>query len=329
MVRGRRLALELLVVLLGIAAFWLWLRKWDRLPPAAKPAPIASSPTTTEKPTHQAHHLTWGSEPGQVARTRPSEANPEGPMSLTTLGDDVWILDQVNRRLSRLGGAQTVALPLLAAQEVAAADGHLFVLDRLGDHAIAVFDTTGKQTAWVAMPPHLAPGAVSGMLVRGGKIYLEQGHETLHAIATVDGKALPASEPLPGRVSSDGGYVVRARIIDASLGRLAVSKVAVPVLQLAFARELMMGAPILFVLDADSDNAGLIYVAVLVRTGEQTNEARLICLSAEGDTLGTQVLPSYPMAEEMFRRFSVRREGGFVYAYADELGYHVLEGKCR
>lgn len=321
--------MALLVAFFGLGAISLWLHQSDRVTPVAEPPPISSSPTATEKPARRVHHLTWGSDPGQVARQRPSEANAEGPMSLTTLGDEVWILDQVNRRLSRLGGEQTVPVPLLAAQEVAGADGHLFVLDRLGDHAIAVFDAAGKQTAWVAMPPHIAPGAVSGMLVRGGKIYLEQGHETLHAIATADGKALPPSEPLPGRVSSDGGYVVRARMIDASLGRLAVSKVAVPALKLVFARELTMGAPILFILDADSDDAGLIYVAVLVRTGEQTNEARLICLSAEGDTLGTQALPSYPMAEEMFRRFSVRREGGFVYAYADELGYHVLSGKCR
>jgi len=65
----------------------------------------------------------WGNGEGNLGHSRPDEANPEAPMSLTVdaLGQ-VWILDQVNERLMKLdrSGKQVGTMPLTvqAAQDV-------------------------------------------------------------------------------------------------------------------------------------------------------------------------------------------------------------------
>ena len=92
----------------------------------------------------------WGSGEGNLGHSRPDEANPEAPMSLTVDAQgQVWILDQVNDRLVKLDRngkvVATVPLTVQSAQDVVIApDGTALVLDRLVDKSIALIGPDGK-----------------------------------------------------------------------------------------------------------------------------------------------------------------------------------------
>ena len=333
-----------LSVVIVVAAAWWWFSSDIPLPEPVStrgvvmPAPSARAAT---QPTHQGGAVRhqafgadhgWGSASGQVGRLRPAEANPEGPMAITTQGKQTWVLDQVNRRLVRYdqdGTSQSLPLTVREPQDLVVTEQRVYVLDRLGDRAIAVLDLVGPELARVPLPSDAPSGITTAMMVRDGRLWIERSHESLLAIADSDGGTLLHPQTLPGRLSHDGMHLLRVRVTDARAGRVGLSWLSSEPLQLEFAREVAVDGEILYVLEADSDRQNLIYLALLVATGPDTNQAQVFCFDGAGALVSEQILPSQPVAEEMFRRFAVDPAGGFVYAYADDAGYHVRRGTCR
>lgn len=248
-------------------------------------------------------------------------------MALAYSSDGAWVLDQNNQRVVGPGG-KALPIPLLAAQDLVATEDRLYVLDRLADRSVWVVRKDGQVQAHVGLPSSIVPGSISALMVREGAIWVEQQHEVSVQVSDDFGRPLAKPVSLPGRPIGAGERLLRTRLVEAGTGRVAVSVLTRSPLSLLFSKELLFGAPILYVLDADADGEGTIYVAALVQHQADANEARVFCISRDGLDLRYQALLSYPMPEEIFRRFSVLPEGGFAYAYADELGYHVVRRTC-
>jgi streptogramin lyase len=139
----------------------------------------------------------WGSGEGNLGRSRPDEANPEAPMSLTvdSLGQ-VWILDQVNERLVKLDRAGkpvgTVPLTVQSAQDVVVApDGTALVMDRLVDKSIALIGPDGKPRGELPLIGKglEESGASTGLFTDGKDVFVEREHGDSVRIGSTSGEA--------------------------------------------------------------------------------------------------------------------------------------------
>ena len=81
--------------------------------------------------------LRWGHGAGEIGRLDGDEAASEGPMSFdVTAAGDIYLLDQVNRRVLKFGPngvlERTLGLPLSTYQDIAVyEEGVVVVVDRL------------------------------------------------------------------------------------------------------------------------------------------------------------------------------------------------------
>lgn len=284
----------------------------------------------------------WGSGEGNLGRSRPDEANPEAPMSLTVdaLGQ-VWILDQVNERLVKLDRngkpLGTVPVPVQAAQDVVVtADGTALVMDRLVDKAIAVIGPDGKQKGEL---PILGKGleeggASTGLFADGKDVYVEREHGDSVKIGSTSGEANRDRPEVPGRPAGDGRTYLTANIVDGPSGVVMVTAIDRQPQQHRFTRQLVVGLPVLGLNALDTDRSGVIYLGTIVELPGSTPELpqfgiTLLCLDPlDGRPLGQTRLPANTSPEETFRELTVLPEGGVLYLERTEQGPRVVRYAC-
>jgi hypothetical protein len=294
-------------------------------------------PSTSAAPSGAFATFGWGSDPNQLGRHRPDEANPEGPMSLARDGHGgALLLDQVNARVLHLDGAGKPLgawkLGARGAQDlVTADDGTVAVLDRLDAKDVKLYDAAGNPRGVLPLEGKGIPesGAVTGVFTDGDKVYAETEHGALTLLGTTDGRTGDRSQ-LPGRPSRDGTSYLSAGITNANDGRVWVSAITRATNEHRFTRELKMGTPIPALLLLDSDKRGTIYLAMLAMAQENDPLVLLSCLSGkDGAPLSTLQIPANTMPEETFRELVVLDEGGVLHAEMTDSGVTYRKYDCK
>jgi hypothetical protein len=299
---------------------------------SAMPAPSPSSVWFRAK---------WGSGEGELGRTRPNEANPEGPMSLAVAPNgDTIVLDQVNGRLVRIGKdgkvIGSVPSPVKAPQDVAVAkDGSLVVADRLVDKAVSIIGPDGKIRGALSLEGKGLPegGAMTGLFLDGDSVYVEREHQQLVKIGGVDGVADPGRDEIPGRPSRDGTFYLNAYLqTEPTRDAVFVNSTNRQPQAARFTRKISLGMEAIGILALDTDRAGIIYLAILGTTthDESGVTVGLYCLEPEhGAPIGMTPLPANTMPEETFRDFAVLDGGGVLYTVRSENGVEITRVDCR
>ncbi|HRI68511.1 MAG TPA: hypothetical protein PK156_29985 [Polyangium sp.] len=281
----------------------------------------------------------WGgSSIEQLGHSRPSEANPEAPMSVTMDSQGrMFVLDQVNGRILRVGanGKPEGVIPLKqqeAAQDLAIAqDGSVAVLDRFSSKSIVMYDQQGKALGEIPLQGEglEETGLATGVFVDGNDVYVEKEHGPLVRVGTTDGKPATDRGEIPGRPSRDGTIFVNAGVIDVALGRMYVSAIDRATMQHRFTRELRQGAEIRGILMLDTDKQGTIYLATYLDQGG-SEVVVLTCLEPlKGFPMGSVPLPVNTLPEETFRDFAVLDEGGVIYSVRTEQGVAYQRYDCQ
>lgn len=290
-------------------------------PADAQPAPPAAAPVRSS----------WGGGPDQLGRSRPREGNPEAPMSLTVAPDgSTVVIDQVNGRLVRIkpdGTREAIPSPLQHPQDLTIApDGTLLVLDRLADRTVALVSPDGKLIGQLPMPEARVgeSGGVTGVFVDRGAAYVEREHGALVKLGDTQGKPADGDpEELPGRPSRDGACFLSAALLDGPQGRVLVEAIDRAEGIRRFGRELRLDEPVRAILLLDSDQAGNVYVGLLLAGAEASRVALIALDGRDGHPLGRRDVPGSSGPEETFREFSVRDDGTIVHLRHDDAGASI------
>ncbi len=280
----------------------------------------------------------WGGGSiNELGHSRPSEANPEAPMSLTLDAQGrMYVLDQVNGRILKVGpdGKPQGVIPLKqqeAAQDIAIAkDGNVAVLDRYSSKSVVMYDQQGNPLGEIQLQGEglEETGLATGLFVDGNDVYVEKEHGPLVRVGTTDGKPATDRGEIPGRPSRDGTIFVNAGVIDVAAGRMYVSAIDRATMQHRFTRELRQGAAIHGILMLDTDKLGTIYLATqLDQNGSEV--LILTCLEPlKGYPTGSVQLPVNTLPEETFRDFAVLDDGGVIYSVRTEQGVSYQRYDC-
>jgi hypothetical protein len=313
-------------------------------PPTGPAGPVTivvdagSSDASAEKAPDVFFSAKWGGgRMDELGHSRPSEANPEAPMSLTMDSKGrMYVLDQVNGRVLRVGadGKPESVIPLKqqeAAQDMAVANnGNVAVLDRYFSKSVVMYDEKGNSLGEIPLEGEglEETGLVTGVFVDGDDVYVEKEHGPLQRVGTTDGKPSTDRGEIPGRPSRDGLSFINAGVIDVVAGRMYVSAIDRATMQHRFTRELRHGAEIRGILMLDTDKLGTIYLATLLdQNGSET--VILTCLEPlKGYPTGSAQLPVNTMPEETFRDFAVLDDGGVIYSVRTEQGVSYQRYDC-
>jgi hypothetical protein len=295
-------------------------------------------PARSAEPGSTLFFASWGgSTLAQVGRDRPTEGNPEAPMSLAVdSAGRVLVLDQVNGRLvrrDREGKPESaIALALTGPQDLATgADGSAVVMDRLISKALAIYDPSGHSVGQLPLDPAVVgdPGLLTGVFVDGKDVWVEKEHGALIRVGDTSGQPADGKDEMPGRPSRDGGSLLSAGIIDGDSGRVFVASIVRATREHRFTRELRYAGMVQSLLMLDSDRKGTIYVASSLTRGEQETVV-LSCLEPEhGQPIGGAELPPNTSPEETFRDLTVLDDGGVVYAHRTETGVSYETYRCK
>ena len=283
--------------------------------------------------------FTWGSSNGALGRTRPDEANPEGPMSVAPLpGGGLVILDQVNGRLVRVDGKGAVvgtsAMKVRSPQDVAVAkDGTVAVLDRLGDKGVEILGADGRSRGVLPLEGKGIPegGGTTGLFVDDatGNVLVEREHGVLTVLGKTDGTTSDDRTTIPGRPSRDGTAWLSAGITDRESGRVWVSAMERATTTQRWTRELRANRTVRTLLTLDSDRSGVVYLAEEIPEGEQTF-VRVVCLAGnDGHLVGSVDMPSSHLPEETFRDFAILDDGTIVHGERTEAGVRYVNYRCQ
>jgi hypothetical protein len=279
----------------------------------------------------------WGGQPGEFGRRRDPESNPEAPMAVAAgAGDQLAVVDQVNRRVQRFQGGKLVGTLNVGGdtiQDLAVTrDGRTLLLDRLADRNVQVYGVDGKLENELGLvgPGITEGGAVTGLFHDDRGVYVEREHGKLIRIADADGKTTSEREELPGRPTRDGRLYISAALGDRPRGQLAVRAFDRTTRELAWAAPVQLAAPILHILLLDSDTQGRIYVAAA--TGREGTTApfkivdeaiEAVQLGPGGDVRGYLRLPPLTTADETFRPLTVDDAGNLFVMVPTEAGLVV------
>jgi hypothetical protein len=281
----------------------------------------------------------WGSGLHELGRERPSEGNPEGPMSFAIDGaGHLVVLDQVNGRVVRYDSegrpANAFPLPQQAPQDLAFGNGGtLAVLDRLAGRSVAIVTADGRVAGELPLTGKgLAEGgAATGVFIDGESVYVEREHGSLVRIGDTHGKPDPERPEIPGRPTRDGLSYISALIVDAPVGRVTVTSIERASMNHRFTRELRLANRVLALLLLDTDATGVIYVAALLELDSGAgSRVEVLCLNpASGRPTGSARLPANTSQEETFRDLVVHDGGGVIYAKRSERGVTYERWHCR
>jgi hypothetical protein len=294
-----------------------------KTPQAKLPAPLFADTGAHASP-HVLARAAWGSGPADLAHKLDAESAPEGPMALTVdSSGNVLILDQLNHRIQRWTRDGRRLAPIAingdTAQDLLAArDGRLLLLDRLGEQNVQLLDGAGHPLGDVALRGAKIPepGGVTGLyLDDDGNAYAEREHGELVRVADADGHASRDRPTLPGRPRRGVGGFVRGAIADRATGTFTVRAYDASSAP-AWETTLSFGGTILYIVLLDSDASGAVYAGARVGsespappyaiTGERVE---LRSLDASGQPRGALTLDGAPAPEEVFREFTVADDG--------------------
>lgn len=267
----------------------------------------------------------WGSALGQVGHSLMSEGNPEGPMSFVRAGDDLLVLDQVNRRVVRydkngrpIGSFETT----LTTQDInVAKDGSVVMLDRLVDKRVRIVDRNGKPRGELPLPADMKEtGKVTGVFTDDKNVYVEQGHGALVGIGTLDGQPLTEKTILTGRPSKSGKLLISAALVG---NRLTVNAFDREANKLRYTRVIPFKTVREVVL-VDTDAKDVVYVAA-----SEEEKVNLACLDpGDGHVLGRLTLEMSMVPEETFKAYSVADDGTITSSFMTEDGAEYHTEKC-
>jgi hypothetical protein len=266
--------------------------------------------------------LSWGSAEHQVGRTRPSEGNPEAPMSLA-FGPDgsLYLVDQVNSRVTvrREDGSFVRSFPISRhTQDLAVGETSIAALDRHGEKELVLYTKEGVPTK--RTPLGSEGGVFTGVFLSQASpgAWLEREHGMLR-----DPFFEGSQKELSGRPMKDGKMLVSAWVQAKEEGMVGYSIFEIiaqaPQASFRIRNSRTVRIPDLRGIAAvDSDANGVIYLA-FERT-PQNEKARYLlhCLDSKGARLGQLELSVPAYAEEVFREFAVRADGLIAFAHPTE-----------
>jgi hypothetical protein len=300
--------------------------------PVASSAAAPSADRGSGGDVHVAFVAPWGGGPSELGRKRPSEGAPEGPASFVVDADGrSWVLDQVNSRVQvfRDGKAErSIPLPADTFQDLALdGRGGLIVLDRLVTASVAYLDPSGRIDHEVGLlgPGVSEGGAVTGMFKRGDGVWVEVEHQRLVRVADASGKADSARPTMPGRLTSDGGSVMRASIA----GRDGATLMMLPADPTATTPErtsrVSFSMPVAHLTALESDSAGRVFLgAALMRERpvapfDVVEQGEVVVVLGPGGTeLRRFPLPANVGPEEQFRNVRLGDDGAVYQLGFDE-----------
>jgi hypothetical protein len=273
----------------------------------------------------------WGSGKDQLGRDRPTEGNPEGPMSFAVdKKGRLAILDQVNGRILWPQTGAEMKLPVRVPQDLAMGnDGTIAVLDRLGDRSVALLgpDGTPKGELPLSGKGLKESGGVTGVFIDGSDVYVEREHGQLIRVGSTDGQPDVSRPEIPGRPTRDGKAYVLAMIIDRGTGRLLLAVNDRQTGQHRFTREIDVEEPVTAIVGLDSDLSGVLYLGVWA-TGAVPG--LLLCIDpTQGQLLGQARFPLSDIPEESFRSLVALDSGGVMVAVRTENGVAYEQVECR
>lgn len=253
-------------------------------------------------------------------------------MSLARAGDELVVLDQVNRQLVRFdadGHVLATTNVSRTTQDLALAkDGTAVLLDRLGGHDVTIVDARGRTIGDVPLGARAGePGLVTGVFVDDRTVYVEKEHGSLVPIGTLDARAVDATAPaLAGRPSKDGTLLLLAGLSSPMEGRAFVNATDRKTASLRFARTIQFPRPAQSIALLDTDARGTIYLGIAYDSPPSTAVA---CLApSDGHVIGRVTLPGSGTPEETFRDFSVGDDGTIVYAVRNDDGVEYRTATC-
>lgn len=268
----------------------------------------------------------WGSALGQVGHSLASEGNPEGPMSFARSGDELLVLDQVNRRIVRydksgrpIGTFETTAT---TQDIVVAKDGSVVTLDRLVDKRVRILDRGGRARAELALPADMKEetGLITGVFTDDKTVYVERSHGALVGVGTLDGQPLPREDGPHRTPQQSGNLLVSAALVQ---NRLTVN---------AFNRSHEQ-AP-LHPRDPVQDRArggarGHGREGRRLRRREREENVNVACLDpGDGHVLGRLTLEISMVPEETYKAWSVADDGTITSSFMTEDGAEYRTARC-
>jgi len=281
-------------------------------------------------------HGAWGSQPGEFARRRDAESNPEAPMAVVAAGGDVVVVDQINRRVQRFHNGKLVSTIQTGSdtiQDAAVAGGKTLLLDRLADKNVQVYGADGKLTNELPIVGKGVPegGGVTGLFADDQGIYVEREHATLVRIADASGNADPNRPELIGRPSRDGRSLLKAAIADRANGQIAVSAFDRQSGAPLWTQTIQVDEPILHIFTLDSDLHGRTYVAVDVGRESpappyQIVDEKIVVarLDQNGAPAGAIEAPPLGTADETFHPITIDDDGAVLIEYPRDSGLDVV-----
>lgn len=288
----------------------------------------------------------WGSGKGQFGRLKANESNPEAPMSLSVdRQGNVYVLDQVNGRISRFDKDGQSLPPLPVTQQVprdlvVSPTGTVLVMDNLRDNSVAVLDPDGRLIGEFPVTGKNIErgGEAVGVFADSSGVYVERGQGMAVRLGDAAGTVDPDRPLLDGRPSRDGSSLLSMAVIQVQAGRFWVRSIDRLTGQMKFMREYVLATPIRHLSLLDSDVTGRIYVAANVareQFDQATGESRwveqsvqLLCLGPMGEVHHVLSLPLNTMAEESVRDLTVREDGVIFYMHRTEEGVRLLQYSC-
>ncbi|WP_051256733.1 hypothetical protein [Cystobacter fuscus] len=260
----------------------------------------------------------------------------------------VYVLDQVNGRISRLDKDGRLLEPLAVSQQVprdlvVSPTGSVLVMDNLRDNSVSVMAPNGELLGELPIVgKNLERGGQAvGMFADTSGVYVERGEGMAVRVGDAAGMADPERPLLDGRPSRDGQSLLSMAVIQMPAGRFWVRAVDRASGQMKFMREYTLPTPLLYLGLLDSDLTGRIYVAAHVgrelpidpATGQggtwADQSVQVLCLSPMGEVLKTLSLPPNTMAEESVRDLAVREDGLLLYMHRTQEGVRILQYTCE
>ena len=309
-------------------------------PGAQGARPKAASPARAAGET--VLRATWGSGPGQVGRRKARESNPEAPMGLILDSKGgLLLLDQVNRRVLRLGRDGVAGSPLAlgsdTAQDLAVGpDGRISVLDRLGrEPGVEVLDPDGRRLGRLDVVGGKIKegGAITGLFHGPDGQYVETDNDDLVLIADAKGNPTDLEQTVPGRPSRDGKLYLKAGIVSRPAGRVYVQAHRKD-RKLVWETPLNLGRPVLQILMLDSDSAGNVYLGAEVgrqdpKTHQMLDLATVVLRLDRGGQLtgALQLPPTTASPAETFRPLAVSPDGRVYQMVPGPKGITVMAYK--
>jgi hypothetical protein len=277
----------------------------------------------------------WGSGPGEIGRTRPSEGAPEGPMSFTLdARGRIHVLDQVNSRIQIFEKGKeprSVALPSDTYQDIEVdARGNTIVLDRLVTGSIAFIDENGSVSHSVPIVGPGVPegGGVTALFARDDGVWVEVEHTSSVRVADASGAPDKERPVVRGRPSADGSARLTAALDGPSGASVEVASMRGAEEPVRASVSFPMRVHGLHALESDA--SGRVYLAAnLLREGgapafEVLEEREVVVvLSPRGVEIGRFDIAPPQGPEEQLRPIRVAADGSIYQLVCRERGATV------